>query len=90
MLVVLVTLTPDHRKEFIVFQKAKLPMAVLPGMDVKTLGNFTLLLLDRTYQFRTSKRVGLQNPKYTDYRPLFTTQHEWAMVKYVMEVLRPF
>jgi len=32
----------------------------------------------------------LQNPKYTDYRPLFTTQDEWTIVKYVTEVLRPF
>jgi len=32
----------------------------------------------------------LQNPSYTEYRPLFTTQDEWTIVKYVMEVLRPF
>jgi len=28
--------------------------------------------------------------KYTDYRPLFTTQDEWTIVRYVMDVLRPF
>jgi hypothetical protein len=32
----------------------------------------------------------LQNPKYDEYRPLFTTQDEWTIVKYVMEMLRPF
>jgi len=29
-------------------------------------------------------------PKNAQYRPLFTTQDEWMIVKYVMEVLRPF
>jgi len=32
----------------------------------------------------------LQNPKYSDYQALFTSQDEWTVVKYVMEVLRPF
>jgi len=30
-----------------------------------------------------------QNPEYRDYRRLFTTQDEWTMVRYVIEVLRP-
>jgi hypothetical protein len=34
--------------------------------------------------------VWLQDPKYTDNWPLFTTQDEWTIVKYVMEVLRAF
>jgi len=29
-------------------------------------------------------------PESTDYRPLFTTQDEWTIVKYVMEVSTPF
>jgi len=32
----------------------------------------------------------LKNPKYSIYYPLFTTQDEWSIVKYVLEVLRPF
>jgi hypothetical protein len=32
----------------------------------------------------------LQNPKYTEPRPLFTTQDEWPIVKYVIEVLKSF
>jgi hypothetical protein len=30
------------------------------------------------------------NPHYSDYRPLFTTQDVYPIVKYVMEVLWPF
>jgi hypothetical protein len=29
-------------------------------------------------------------PKYAEYQSLFTTHHEWTIVKYVMEVLKPF
>jgi hypothetical protein len=32
----------------------------------------------------------LKNPKDSDYWPLFTTQDEWTIVKYVMGVLQPF
>ena len=32
----------------------------------------------------------LQNPKYSDYRPLFTTEDEWTILSNDMEVLRPF
>ena len=35
-------------------------------------------------------REWLKNPKYRDHWPLFTSQDEWTIVKYIMEVLRPF
>jgi len=59
-------------------------------MDVKTRWNSTLELIERAYQLREFTRERLKNPKYNDYWPLFTTQHVWTVVKYVMEVLRPF
>jgi len=31
-----------------------------------------------------------QESTYSDYRPLFTTQDEWTIPKYVMEVMRPW
>jgi len=90
MLAVLITLTPGRRNEFIDCQKAKVRIAVLPIIDVKTRWNSTLELLERAYRLREFTREWLQNPKYSEYRPLFTTQDEWTIVKYVMEVLRPF
>jgi len=59
-------------------------------MDVKTLWNSTLELIECAYRLREFTREWLQNPKSTEYRPLFTTQDESTIVKYVMEVLRPF
>jgi len=90
MLAVLITLTPGRRNKFIDCQKAKVRIAVLPIMDVKTRWNSTLELLESAYRLRQFTRKWLQHPKYTDYRPLFTTQDEWTIAKYVMEVLRPF
>ena len=29
-------------------------------------------------------------PKYSNYQPLFTSQDEWTIIKYVMEVFRSF
>jgi hypothetical protein len=90
MLAVLITLTPGCRNECIDCQKAKGRIAVLPIMDVKTRWNSILELLERAYRLREFTREWLQNPKYAEYWPLFTTQDEWMMVKYVIEVLRPF
>jgi len=90
MLAVLITLTPGHRNEFIDCQKAKVRIAVLPIMDGKTRWNSTLELLERAYQLQQFTCEWLQNLNYTEYRPLFTTQDEWTIVKYVMEVLWPF
>jgi len=90
MLDVLITLTPGHRNEFIDCQKAKVHIPVLPIMDVKTHWNSTLQSLERAYRLREFTHEWLQKPKYTQNRPLFTTQDEWTIVKYAMEVLRPF
>jgi hypothetical protein len=89
MLAVLITLTPGRRNELIDCQKAKVRIAVLPIMDVKTGCNSTLELLERAFCLREFTRQWLQNPKYNGYRPLFTTQEELTIVKYAMEVLRP-
>jgi hypothetical protein len=90
ILAVLITLTPGHRNEFIDCQKAKVRIAVLPIMDVKTRWNSTLELLERAYRLQEFTREWLKNPKYVEYRPLLTTLDEWTIFKYVMEVLRPF
>jgi hypothetical protein len=89
MLDVLITLTPGRRNKFIDCQKAKVQIAVLPIMDVKTHWNSTLELLERAYHLQGFTHEWLQNPKYSEYRSLFTTQDELTIVKYVMEVLRP-
>jgi hypothetical protein len=90
MLAVLITLTPGRQNEFIDCQQAKVRIAVLPIMDVKTCWNSTLELLERSYRLLEFTHEWLQNPKYSKYRALFTTQDEWMIVIYVMEVLRPF
>jgi len=90
MLVVLITLTPGRRNEFIDCQKAKVRIAVLPIMDVKTSWNCTRKLPEHGYRSREFTCEWLQNPKYPEYRPPFTSQVEWTIVKYVMEVLKTF
>jgi len=90
MLAVLIMLTPGRQNEFIDCQKAKVRNAVLPFMDVKTHCNSTLELLERTYRLWEFTRQWLQNPKYNDLKPLFTTQDEWTIVKHIMEGLRQF
>jgi len=59
-------------------------------MHLKTRWNSTVELLERTCRLWEFSHECLKNPKYAEYRPLFTTQDEWTIVKYVMEVLRPF
>jgi len=59
-------------------------------MDVKTRWNSTLESLVHLYWLRELTREWLKNPKYGDYWPLFTTQNEWTIVKYLMEVLQRF
>jgi len=90
MLAALITLTPGHRNKFIDCQKAKVRITVLPIMDVSTRSNSTLELLESAYRLWEYTQEWLQNPKYSDHRPLFTTHNEWTIIKYVMKVLRPF
>jgi len=90
MLTVLITLTPGRRNGFIDCQKAKVPVAVLPIIEVNTLWNSTLELLERAFRIREFTREWLKNPYYIDYRLLFTTHDEWTIVKYVMAVLGTF
>jgi len=90
MLAVLITLTPGRRNEFIDCQNAKVRIAVLPIIDVKTQWNSTLELLERAYRLREFSREWLKNAKYSEYRSLYTTEDEWTIVKNVVEVLMPF
>jgi len=84
MLSVLITLTPGCRNYFIDCQKAKVRLAVLPIMDVKTGWNCKLVMLESTYGLGGFTQVCLHNPKYNDYLPLFTTRDEWTIMKYVI------
>jgi hypothetical protein len=62
-------------------------IAVLPTMDVKTV-NSTLELLERHTDCEfTREWLKIQ---FTVITASFTTEDEWIIVKYVMEVLRPF
>jgi len=90
MLTELIMLIPGRRNELIDIQKANVRSAVLPIMDVRTRWIFTLELLEHTNRLQEFTRKCLQNPKYSEYQPLFTTQDEWTIVKYVIDVLRPF
>jgi len=90
MLAVLITLTPGCQYYCIDCQKAKVWIAVLPIMDVKTRWNSTLEFLDQAYRLWEFTCQWLKNSNYSDYRPLFTTLDEWTITKDVMEVLRLF
>jgi hypothetical protein len=79
MPVVLITLTPGRRNEFIDCQKAKVQIAVIPIMDVKTQLNLTIELLVQDYQLREFTCEGLKNPKYSEYLPLIMTEAEWTI-----------
>jgi len=59
-------------------------------MDVKIRCNSRLELLERAYRLWEFTCEWLQNSKHPEYQPLFTTQAEWTIVKYIMEVLNPF
>ena len=89
MLAVQITLPPGCQDELIDRQKGKVHIAVLPIMGVMTCWNWTLELLQRVYRVWEFTRKWLSNLKFSDYRLIFTTQDEWIIVKYVMEVLSP-
>jgi len=90
MLAVLIKLTPGRRNEFIHCPKARVRSAVLRIMDVITRWNSTMELVEWGYPLWEFTREWLKNPKYSDFCALLTTQDEWTIVKYVMEVSRPF
>jgi hypothetical protein len=90
MLGVLITLMPGGWNELIDCQGHKVCFAVLRIMVMKTRWNSTLEMLVQAYRLREFTRKCLKNPKYSEYWPLFTTQEEWTILKYVMEVIRPF
>ena len=90
MLAELSMLTPGCQNEFIHYQKAKVVIAVLAIMEVKTRWNSTLEMFQRVYQSQEFSREWLKNQKYSDYWPLFTTEDKLTVIKYVMEVLRQF
>jgi len=90
MVAVLITLTPGRQHEFIDCQIAKVRIEVILIMDVKTRLNVTLELLERAFRLREITQGWLQNPSYSDSRPLFITQDEWMIAMYFMENLRPF
>jgi hypothetical protein len=89
MLAVLNKPTPGLRNLFFDYQKAKVRIVVLPIVDGKTCWNCTLELLERAYPLQELRRKWHPNPINTEYQPMFTTQHEWTNVKFVIEVWRP-
>jgi len=90
MLAVLSMLIPGHWNEFIDCQQGKVHITVLPIMYEESRWHLVLELLERAYRLQEFTRECLWNSKYSDYRPFFTTQDEWTIVKYVMEALRTF
>jgi len=69
---------------------ANVCIVVLPMMNVNTCWNSTLVLIERNPILREFTSEWLQHPDSSHYRPLVTTQDEWTIVTYVMEVLTPF
>jgi hypothetical protein len=59
-------------------------------MDVKIRWNARLEILELACRFPEFTCWWLMNPMYSDYQQLFKTQDDWTIVKYIMEVLRPF
>jgi hypothetical protein len=59
-------------------------------MDVKTHWNSILELLERANRLRDFTHKWLKNQKYNHSCALYTTPDYWVIVKYVMEVLKPF
>jgi hypothetical protein len=90
MLAVLISLTPSRRKECIDSEKVKVCISVIPIMDVKTLWNSIMEVLERSNLLREFTREWIQNPKYAEYQLQFTSQDQWRTGKCVIEVLMPF
>ena len=46
-------------------------------------------MLERADRLREFTREWLKNPEFSEYRSLYTTEDEWTIVMYVMEVVLP-
>ena len=90
MLAVVITLTSVRRNEFIGYEKAKVRIAILPILEVKTGWNATLELLKHAFRLREFTREWPKSPKYINIRPLFAAQDEWTAVKSATEILQQF
>jgi hypothetical protein len=56
-------------------------MALLPIIDVNIYWNAILEYLEWAYRVWEFACEWLQNPKCSEYQPLFATQHKWTIVK---------
>jgi hypothetical protein len=65
------------------------PLLTLPIMNVDKHWNSTVELLEHAHELFECTPRWLYNLKYKDYLQLYKTQHDWTVVKYVMEELRP-
>jgi hypothetical protein len=83
-------LAPGCRKKFIDCEEAEVHIVVHPIIDVETRWNSTLALLEHAYLLQEFTCESLQNPHCIEYWPCFTTQDEWTIIEYVMEVFRQF
>jgi len=61
----MITLIPGRRNEFIDCGEAKVSIAVLPIVDVKTRWNSTLELLEGAFRIHEFTHEWLENPKYS-------------------------
>jgi hypothetical protein len=85
-----IMMTSGCRNKFIDCQTAKVRIAVLPCIYVKTQWYSTLELLKRACRLREFTFEGLYNSNYIEYGPQYSTQDEWTIVKDIMQVFRPF
>jgi len=90
MLAVLIMLTTGCQNEFIECQKAHVCIVEVLIIQAKCRQYLTVELPARAFRSQEFGPERLQNPIYSECRPLSTTQNEWTFVKYVMEVLTPF
>lgn len=86
---ILIMLTPSHQNKYFECQCAKVSIAVLPILDVKTRSYSTPESLQPTDRLQEFTCQQLKNSTCGDYRPVFTTQDQWTIVTYIMEVFRP-
>jgi len=82
--------TPGHQNEFIDCPTANVWITVLPIVNVKTLWNSTFKLLEGAFESWECTREWLKNSQYGEYWALCTTQVEWTIVEYLIDVSRPF